>query len=313
MKRLLAISAVAALMSLGLSAPAGAATDPAVVQGQATRLYSAYFLRAPDLNGLKFWIDKLSGGQSLGAVSQFFSTSPEFEETYGDLDDGEFVDLVYQNVLGRLPDATGRAFWIAQLDNGSYDRGRVMIGFSESPEYVEDTGTTPPRADGFGDGVHTDEPGTWRNVQNGTSCTWTRASEVPPAASEVPDSDVIATATVSGQGRSIVTVDEGDAAFVTAGCGDWVPDVGPITLRPSLPFVSGTYRVGRDIAPGTWKASNTAVCGWARLSGFSGEDTDVIEEGRDTDPQMVTIDETDIGFTADAACGTWTRQPDEAP
>jgi hypothetical protein len=165
MKRLLAIAAVI-LFTLGLSAPAGAATDPAVVQGQATRLYSAYFLRDPDLAGLKFWIDRLTSGDDLGEVSQFFSTSPEFEETYGDLDDGEFVDLVYQNVLGRLPDATGRAFWVGQLGSGAFDRGRVMIGFSESPEYVEDTGTTPPTAMGFADGVHTEKPGTWRNVEN---------------------------------------------------------------------------------------------------------------------------------------------------
>ena len=124
MKRLLAITAVAALMTLGLSSPAGAANDPAVLQGQATRLYSAYFLRDPDRAGLRFWIGRLDGGQSLGAVSQFFSQSPEFDERYGDLDDGEFVDLVYQNVLGRLPDATGRAFWVSQLDSGAYDRGR---------------------------------------------------------------------------------------------------------------------------------------------------------------------------------------------
>jgi hypothetical protein len=148
-----------------------------------------------------------------------------------------------------------------------------------------------------------------RTVETGDSCTWTRASEIPPPASEVPDMDTIATATVSGEGRSIVTVDEGDAAFVTGGCGTWVPDVGPITLRPNQPFVSGTYRVGRDIAPGTWKASNTAVCGWARLSGFGGEESDVIADGRSSDVQTVTIDEGDAGFTADEACGTWTLQP----
>ncbi len=309
MKRLLAVSAVAALLALGVSAPAGAAADPAVLQGQASRLYSAYFLRDSDLAGLKFWVDRLSGGQSLASVSQFFADSDEFQERYGDLDDSEFVDLVYQNVLFRLPDATGRAFWVGQLGSGAVDRGGVMIGFSESPEYVDNTGTTPPRATGFGDGVHTGVSGTWRNVQNGASCTWTRTSEVPTSATGIPDRDVNATATVSGAGRSIVTVDPSDAAFATSGCGDWVPDVGPITLSPTEPFVSGTYRVGRDISPGTWRASNTAVCGWTRLSGFGGNDAEVIEGGRGSGVQSVTIIDGDVGFTADASCGTWIYSP----
>lgn len=313
MKRLLAIAAVVLLSTLGLSTPAGAATDPAVAQGQADRLYSAYFLRDPDLNGLKFWVDRLLNAEPLANVSQFFAGSDEFEERYGDLDDGAFVDLVYQNVLEREPDANGRAEWIRRLESGETDRGRLMIGFSESPEYVEKTGTTPPTAEGFGDGDHQDvAPGTWRNVRNGESCTWTRQLAVTAELTdEEPDDGVVATATVSGEGRSIVTIEEGDAAFVTEGCGDWVPDVGPITLRPNQPFVSGTYKVGRDIVPGTWTASNTAECTWSRLSGFSGEDDEVIETGTGTETQTVTIAESDVGFTADEACGTWTLQPGE--
>jgi hypothetical protein len=162
--------------------------------------------------------------------------------------------------------------------------------------------------------VHSDlAAGTYRNVQNGTSCTWTRASEIP-AGTSVPDDYVIATGSASGPGRSIVTVDEGDASFVSVGCGDWVPDIGPITLRPTEPFVSGTYRVGRDIAPGVWKASNSVLCEWQRLSGFSGEDADVIDEGAGSGTQTVTIEEGDAGFTASASCGTWTYQgPADVP
>jgi len=300
-----------------------------VAQGQADRLYSAYFLRDPDLKGLQFWVDQLLGGEPLGDVSQFFAGSDEFIERYGELDDGEFVDLVYQNILEREPDAKGRAHWVEQLGSGAIDRGRVMIGFSESPEYVAKTGTTPPDAESFGDGTNLDvAPGTYRNVQNGESCTWTRqaavtAEEPPEGETDEGETDdgetddgVIATATVSGEGRSIVTIGEGDAAFVTEGCGDWVLDVGRITLRPNQPFVSGTYRVGRDVAAGTWTASNTAECTWSRLSGFGGIEEEVIETGTGTDVQTVTIAASDLGFTADEACGTWTldpAEPDETP
>ncbi|MGH1505436.1 MAG: DUF4214 domain-containing protein [Acidimicrobiales bacterium] len=98
------------------------------------RLYQAYFDRAPDRGGLFFWMDWMRSGRSLAEVSDEFARSPEFRQTYGSLDDGDFVDLVYEQVLGRLPDADGRAFWVEQMANGM-TRGQVMVNFSESAEY----------------------------------------------------------------------------------------------------------------------------------------------------------------------------------
>ena len=103
------------------------------------RLYKAYFDRNPDLPGFDFWAARLASGQgTLEEVSQFFASSPEFQSTYGSLNDADFVRLVYRNVLGRDPDAGGFAFWTAQLAAG-LDRGTMMTNFSESPEYVAAT------------------------------------------------------------------------------------------------------------------------------------------------------------------------------
>jgi uncharacterized delta-60 repeat protein len=99
------------------------------------RLYFAYFLRIPDYVGLNFWTDYYRAGNSLDAISNAFAGSAEFTNTYGALDNGQFVDLVYRNVLGREPDAGGRAFWKNELDTGARTRGNVMLGFSESEEY----------------------------------------------------------------------------------------------------------------------------------------------------------------------------------
>ena len=52
---------------------------------------------------------------------------------YGALNNAGFVTRVYQNVLGRNPEANGFAYWLAQL-NGGMSRGQLMIGFSESVE-----------------------------------------------------------------------------------------------------------------------------------------------------------------------------------
>ncbi len=99
------------------------------------RLYFAYFLRIPDYPGLNFWIGQYRTGMPLATISQNFAASAEFSSTYGALNNSQFVDLVYQNVLGRAPDAGGKAFWQGQLDTLAMNRGQVMVGFSESDEY----------------------------------------------------------------------------------------------------------------------------------------------------------------------------------
>jgi hypothetical protein len=99
------------------------------------RLYFAYFLRIPDHGGLVFWTNYFRDGHPLAEISNFFAQSPEFVNTYGSLDNAAFVNLVYNNVLGRAPDQGGFDFWRGQLDSSAMTRGQVMLGFSESPEY----------------------------------------------------------------------------------------------------------------------------------------------------------------------------------
>ncbi len=127
-----------------------AVPEPAVTPGysgtlddQMARLYRAYFNRAPDAGGLQFWREQRAGGRSINSVSGEFARSPEFVATYGDLGDEAFVDLVYRNVLDRMPDEGGRAFWLDQLANGR-SRGSLMTLFSESPEFIAATQTSTP-------------------------------------------------------------------------------------------------------------------------------------------------------------------------
>ncbi len=111
------------------------------------RLYNAYFLRAPEAGGVDFWIREYSeNGRTLAAMSQFFSGSDEFIGLYGSLNNSQFVNLIYQNILGRPGEASGVEFWTGRLDRGELTRGQVMLAFSEGPEYVRLTGTAPPLA-----------------------------------------------------------------------------------------------------------------------------------------------------------------------
>lgn len=98
------------------------------------RLYFAYFQRVPDTAGLLFWLDRFRAGASLDEISDAFAQSDEFAGTYGSVGDSTFVELVYQNVLGRPADPAGRDFWVDRLGDG-LPRGAVMTSFSESDEY----------------------------------------------------------------------------------------------------------------------------------------------------------------------------------
>jgi sugar lactone lactonase YvrE len=99
------------------------------------RLYFATFLRIPDYAGMNFNAGLVRNGTAtLTQLADFFTASPEFVATYGALNNTQFVTLLYNNVLGRAPDAGGLAAWVSAL-TGGMTRGQVLLGFSESPEY----------------------------------------------------------------------------------------------------------------------------------------------------------------------------------
>jgi len=75
---------------------------------------------------------------SAETISNGFADSQEFQDRYGHLSDAQFVDLIYQNVMHRTPDAEGREYWIKELGLG-LSRGGLMLGFSESEEFIDKT------------------------------------------------------------------------------------------------------------------------------------------------------------------------------
>ena len=105
-----------------------------------TRLYFSFFNRIPDYGGLTFQLDAFRTGTTLDVIAQNFYNSPEFTSRYGALNNDQYINLVYQNVLGRAPDPGGYTFYKNHLDNGTLTKGQMMIGFSESPEFQNLTG-----------------------------------------------------------------------------------------------------------------------------------------------------------------------------
>jgi len=115
------------------------------LDGQLARLYRAYFTREADVEGLRYWRDVRSNAVRLDVVSSLFERSEEFQLIYGDLADDQFVEQMYVNVLGRASDPDGFGYWTGLLDEG-VGRGTVVLGFSESAEFISRTGTVAPQS-----------------------------------------------------------------------------------------------------------------------------------------------------------------------
>lgn len=104
--------------------------------GQAYRIYQAAFDRTPDTAGLAHWVNQLDQGASLIDVARGFVRSAEFRSVYGsNPGNADFVDRLYENVLGRDGEPGGFAYWTGELDRGA-SREYVLASFSESQENI---------------------------------------------------------------------------------------------------------------------------------------------------------------------------------
>jgi Ca2+-binding RTX toxin-like protein len=109
-------------------------SDTSAHGAQVYRLFGATLGREPDPTGFLNYANVLDNNDTLDSVASAFVNSTEFRNTYGALNNTQFVTLLYNNVLHRAPDATGLNGWVSQLDGGA-SRTSVVLGFSESNEY----------------------------------------------------------------------------------------------------------------------------------------------------------------------------------
>ena len=102
------------------------------------RLYTAAFKRAPDKNGLNFWTEVANDPlTNFKDISSEFINSVEFSEIAPPDSTNEFfTSALYNNILGRDPDASGLEYWTSQLDSELQDRSDVLMAFANSPENI---------------------------------------------------------------------------------------------------------------------------------------------------------------------------------
>ncbi len=111
----------------------GRVVDRASVEAFATRLYKLCFGREPEQAGLDDWTNRMCNGTASGAqAAQGFFFSDEF--MLKNTTNEEFVELLYNVMMGRASDAAGKADWVYKLNNGVGREG-VFRGFAESAEF----------------------------------------------------------------------------------------------------------------------------------------------------------------------------------
>jgi hypothetical protein len=114
--------------------------------------YKAMLNRAPDAKGKADWAKKLDTGMTINAVCKGIVGSQEFKnvcKTYGitpgtitikyardeNYDRTAFVYRLYQNCLGRTPDAAGLENWCKKLKSGTTG-AQAVKGFFTSKEFT---------------------------------------------------------------------------------------------------------------------------------------------------------------------------------
>ena len=117
-----------------------------------TDLYNAFFGRAPDPEGLAYWLTQLQGGFSRGALLNTFLFSSEYLTRMQGLFGAEAVSRAevamvidyYRGLLGRLPDDGGFNSWVSQFRTAqcagsaavTAKASEISASFIGSTEYV---------------------------------------------------------------------------------------------------------------------------------------------------------------------------------
>ncbi|MEV8554339.1 hypothetical protein AB0L04_31585 [Streptomyces glaucescens] len=149
------------------------------------------------------------------------------------------------------------------------------------------------------------EPGTYRTTGNTDDlCYWERAKD----ASGEMDS-LLANDNVSG--TAYVTVKATDKLFTSSGCNDWeavAPRARGGSPATTMAGRGGMFRVGTDIAPGTYRSTGNTddLCYWERARDAEHSLDSIIANDNVTGTAVVTVSASDAYFKT-SGCQDWKK------
>lgn len=103
------------------------------VSGFVDRMYTVVLNRDAESGGKDYWSELLASGTADGAsLARGFITSDELKNR--NLNNDEYVTVLYNTFFDREPDAEGKAYWVDLL-NQNISREEVLAGFVNSKEF----------------------------------------------------------------------------------------------------------------------------------------------------------------------------------
>ena len=96
------------------------------------RVFTQFLRRKADAGGRSYWVSSLRNGKALWRFRAQLLGSNEYFTKAGATNEA-FLVKAYNDVLGRNPDPSGKAYWTNKLNAGA-DRGAVALQFLSSTE-----------------------------------------------------------------------------------------------------------------------------------------------------------------------------------
>ena len=124
--------------TINLTVQAKAASAPQADVTRLVELYTAFFNRVPDADGMSFWIDEMKSGKTVNQVAEsFYNAGVNYSSLTGftaTMKNTDFINVIYKNVLGRKDgaDAGGLSFWDGALISGQASRGTLVTNILDS-------------------------------------------------------------------------------------------------------------------------------------------------------------------------------------
>ena len=86
---------------------------------QVQALYVAYYGRPAEPGGRDYWATRLdANGGDLNAMINAFGQSQEYLNRFGDMDDAQRIETLYEQLFGRAADEEGRDYYVGVLARG---------------------------------------------------------------------------------------------------------------------------------------------------------------------------------------------------
>ena len=209
----------------------------ALTADQVQKFYIGYYARPADPVGLTYWQT-----QDEAAALKGFSGSDEFTKQFTGLSASQQVTKVYNNLLGRAPDAAGLLYWAGELTAGRETIGTLVLSMTKNA-LGKDVTTIEDRVSYSKSFTAALDTPAEINAYAGTVATQTaRDALLKVVANSVGDHTAL-----NAEVKNI----DATVATIAAGGGAAPGQTFTLTAGADLADVAGSFRNGSVLASGT--------------------------------------------------------------